>query len=375
MFFYIGNKSPFSSLNQVHERLWIDDGWYPAQIHNRKIWYKGYSTECRLKDNISNILDGYKPAGKWIVITDKYEIYHPVLRGFPVYEHEDSLTTFWLPDYTMKLYDNEQPVNNSPIIFDDAASGITDCLLENIENFFRYNELSERINMIFSAGLDTLTVWTALNHVTKDYNLFINPKIYKNVGTIDYETDLFPFLKSHFGYEVNNFYKKLNWHITGFYGERTLLREVDTAHIVANHLGVKVIDVLTENDYLYHFMRRPSSLINNHPTYKSELMVKKACYNKIFYDNQMWHLDNNFTFSPLQDIRMSKIVYRMSINDIVENQKNGTIQRKIIEKLNPDMLSILARYKNYGDMWKGFNNNFSKLEHNFRNNLVKNKGE
>ena len=64
MFFYIGEYSPIQALRKVSERLYLDEGW--NQIDN--IWYKGYSTDCILADKLSNIINGYQPAGKWCVI-------------------------------------------------------------------------------------------------------------------------------------------------------------------------------------------------------------------------------------------------------------------------------------------------------------------
>ena len=64
MFFFIGDNLPLTSLEKVENRLYLDKGW----SNTDGIWYKGYSTDCKLADNLDNILQGYQPAGKWCVI-------------------------------------------------------------------------------------------------------------------------------------------------------------------------------------------------------------------------------------------------------------------------------------------------------------------
>ena len=84
MFFFVGNESPLKALNKVHDRLYLDDGWSSTVISCEMVWYKGYSTDINLSDDISAIVShGYRPAGKWCVIVldgDNYDIL--LLEGF-----------------------------------------------------------------------------------------------------------------------------------------------------------------------------------------------------------------------------------------------------------------------------------------------------
>ena len=87
MFFYIGSTCPMQSMNKVADRLFLDNGWN----FKDNIWYKGYSVDCALADSLLDILDGYQPNGKWCVIHDEV-VYHPVLRGFPLYRYNGEQT-------------------------------------------------------------------------------------------------------------------------------------------------------------------------------------------------------------------------------------------------------------------------------------------
>lgn len=366
MFFYIGDKKPFNSLQQVYDRLYLDYGWSTSTIANKKVWYKGYSTECRLSDKISEIIEGYQPTGKWCVIDDDYQVYHPALRGFPIYEYQDQLSTFCLENFQIKVYEHDYSNLEGGLSFDQAVSQITDILVNNTDNFLKYNDV-KNLNIVFTAGLDSLTAWTVFHQVSKNYKLSVKD----NMGYRNYESDLFPYLDKLWGYQVSNFYDTHNYNVSGFYGERITFREVDTAHIVANYIKRPVMFSLRRTDYLYHFMNRPSSVVNNYPRYKDIKDVYKWCYDRIYYDYQMWHLDNNFVFCPLYDLNIAKIVYKLPLDVIIENQKNGTIQRKVIEKINPDMLSLLSEYKNSGNIWGNFDKNFEKISPLFEQQLKK----
>ena len=76
----------------------------------------------------------------------------------------------------------------------------------------------------------------------------------------------------------------------------------------------------------------------------------------------MWHIDNSMTFSPFADIRITRISYRMSISDMILNCKNGDVQRNIIRRFKPELLSLVSDYKNSGDVWANFRQNFPNIQ-------------
>jgi hypothetical protein len=193
MFFYIGNSSSILALKKVTDRLYVDEGW--NQVDN--IWYKGYSTDCILSEQLSDIINGYQPAGKWCVIHNE-KVYHPVLRGFPLYRTEDNSLTNLKFDNSTDVYYNEPiiPVVQKTISLDEASEIIGDILLENTINFYKYNKINE-MNVLYSAGLDTLTRWAVLDYHTKDYTLNIHlpnnndNTFYKRLGRLrEYDNDL-----------------------------------------------------------------------------------------------------------------------------------------------------------------------------------------
>ena len=106
-------------------------------------------------------------------------------------------------------------------------------------------------------------------------------------------------------------------------------------------------------------------------TFTDDEDLKKYLYNTIFVDYQMWHFDNNLTFTPFFDIRITDVMMQLSIDDIIINALNGTIQKDIVKRFNPQLLSILSNYKNEKDVFGNFRKNFSsiKLDDNVKVNL------
>jgi hypothetical protein len=64
-------------------------------------------------------------------------------------------------------------------------------------------------------------------------------------------------------------------------------------------------------------------------------------------------------FSPFFDIRVPQTVFSMSMDDIYLNALEGTLQKQIISRCKPKLLSIVSKYKNHGEVWENFNDNFS----------------
>lgn len=370
MFFYIGTNSPIKSLQKVDDRLYLDSGW----INDDDIWYKGYSTDCVLSENLEAIVQGYQPEGKWCLI-HKEKIYHPTLRGFPLYitADNDGLTNIKFENSSTCLYHIPSiPSVNDTISLDEAATIIGDILLENTINFYKYNDIPE-MNVLYSAGLDTLTSWAVLDHYTKDYTLTAYvPKdsdntLYKFLGRVrEYESDLIDKVSDdYWGYDVSSFYKKINWYLTGYYAEMIQFRDGEAINSLANYQGKRIDELASKDDYLYWFLKRPvvvSKYKDSMIEYQDEKELKDFLYGTIYYDHQMWHLDNNMTFSPFFDIRIPNTMMRLSIEDITKNCTTGSIQRKIVERFNPQFLSLLSDYKNEKDVWGNFKKNWANIK-------------
>jgi len=364
MFFYIGPDCPIESVTKVADNLFLDKGWKVQNINNMNYWYKGYSMECVLDQHVDSIIQGYKPNGKYAIISEAGEIFHPVLRGFPIYTDTDKIkTNIPLPKLVDHHYDTHKIKKTTTITLEEASYQINQVLRENVVNFFKFNKI-EKLNVLFSAGIDTLTVWSIVDHLNYDYNLHIHvAKINNRFGVKqEYQSDLIDMCREKFwGYKMTSCFNEENWYITGFYSERMQLREVTQGHTIANYVGKKLHEIPNKQNYLYFFLQRPSNRLNNQPTFVDEQDVFDWCNQSIFNDYQMWHIDNNYHFSPFNDIRITEIVNQLSLDDIVHNALNATIQKNIIKYNRPDFLTLLSDYKNEGNIWSNYKKNFSKI--------------
>ena len=367
MFFYIGKESPITSLTQVQENLFLDQGWNESN----GIWYKGYSTECKLKDSLTDIIDGYQPTGKWCVIVNN-QVYYPKLRGFPVYVNGDQKTNLKLVGYEPEFYKVVQLPEMEPALsLDEASILIGDILVENTKNLYKYNDVSD-MTSLFSAGLDTLTAWVVLDQVTQNYNFSLyTPTIDDLVdlrsfnGTRrNYSSDLLDKVDDdYWGYFHANFYEELNWNITGYYAEVYTYRDGVAINAIANHHGKRIDELADETDYLYWFLKRPNIVEqykDSKMKFENDHELKKFLWETIWYDHQMWHLDNNINFSPFADLRIPTVMNRMSVKDITHNCISGQLQRNIINRFRPDLMCLLSDYKNSQDIWKNFRENFNE---------------
>jgi hypothetical protein len=354
-------------MKKVEYNLFLDDGWTTVLKENGKLYYKGYSTECSLEESLDKIIkENYTPAGKWCVIYDN-QIFHPKMRGYPLYRLDNGFTN--IPGLSDQVISSEANVtlNEPTISLDKASEIIGEILIDNTLKFLSYNKVT-KLNVLFSMGLDSLTTWTIVDHLIKDYNLHISvPRPGKIMNFMGREREYTHKLIEHldkycWGYKMTSLYKDKNYYTTGFYSERIQLREVTNGHAIAKFYKTELHKMVNKNDYLYYFLQRPNTKVNTCDIeFQSEQDCKNYCFNSIFHDYQMWHIDQNFHFSPFYDIRIAETCYRLSLEDIVKNAANGIIQRKIIEKYNPQLLSLLSDYKNEGPIYKNFNKNWSKI--------------
>ncbi len=293
------------------------------------------------------------------------------MRGFPIYQFNNILTNLKLDGFSILVYPTPEPDDySSDLTIEQASTLIGDILVENTRNLYKYNNLSD-ITVLFSAGLDTLTAWAAADQVTKNYTLSIHVPTIKDKTFLEtmgaereYASDLMDKITTdYWGYRHACFYKEANWNITGYYAEVYTYRDGAAINAIANYHGKRIDELATENDYLYWFLKRPN-IVEKHRNsileFSGEVDLKKFLWSTIWYDHQMWHLDNNLAFSPFADLRIPNIVNRMSISDIAKNAVSGQIQKNIVKRFRPDLLCLLSDYKNEKAVWANFRKNFDQ---------------
>lgn len=342
MFFYIGNSC--NLLNKVSDNLFLDDGW--KVIDN--IYFKGYSTDCVLKNSIYDIVNGYEPNGIYCVIKDN-KVYHSKRVSFPIYSNGDYITN--LESNNSFISNIGKYVPTKSYTLSQAVSIIKEILIENTICFLKYNNIE--LNLKVTGGIDSVTLLSILEFLNVPYHLHMTGRDYTATTQhewlkidSDYQSNLIDVArKRYWGYYIYDFKKQENWLITGYMGDEALLRGPHQIFRIANYHGKTIKDIIKENQYHYYYFQRSKNgyyldLMQEIKNYKVDI------FQNFINDFQFWHLDNNYGFSPYDDVRILETVLGMSDTNILLNGLDAVIQKQIIDETTPYALSLLDDYKN-----------------------------
>jgi hypothetical protein len=330
MFYYIGNECKL--LDQVDTGLFLDKGW---SQHN-SAWYKGYSTECNLSENIDNILNGYKPIGIWCVIAlvdGAYKVYHPELHNFPSNEFTNLYNTI----ETGNLLELNNTINNMDVVVDNVVSTLVDVC----QGYTKNN--SDILNIWCTGGLDSVLLLAICEKANIPYNLYAHKSSFSS--HVEYESNLTKHVKREFSnYTFLSLFANKTILATGYGGDNYFCRHPVQINMLANSLGTTLLDVVKKHHYVYPYIGR-QNLENDTPSLTEEEVKKRLLYQiQIWYS--VWHIDNTITFTPYQNIDLFKMILTLPIHELIDASLDGTIQKKAIEKCNPDFLQLIDQQKN-----------------------------
>jgi hypothetical protein len=145
-------------------------------------------------------------------------------------------------------------------------------LKENIQNILDNNKLGKP-KLMFSGGVDSLSLWAILDSMTGDYILHANDPDFEALSKVDAQTAFKMFnkieraytnsfieqiSKKYWGYELTGINHTPTAHIVGFWGDEIMLRNPDHIDILAKHKGTtavpthcwKVIYIKKTNEYM-----------------------------------------------------------------------------------------------------------------------------
>lgn len=351
MFFYIGKNCEL--LVQVDDNLYLDKGW----SKKGNVYYKGYSCECSIGESIDDIIHGYKPNGIWAVIYNNH-VYHSTLRGFPLYQKDKDFTNIPnLENFNIVYDDLNWTLDYNELSIVEVTEKVLSVLTENINGFAKFN--NEKLKILLTGGLDSTVVW-ALAKDLQGIELVKTPH-----KTRTYTSDLINHLnKNHWAYNIIDIIDKKVFNLTGFSAEVMTMRGYDVFNMLCQKNQTNLYDILDENDYMYHFLHRKK--LKQHLSEKVKVLEdwRLSLLKTLEVDYYIWHLDNNFHFVPFYDKRIPEICVRLSYNNLLENCRNGIIEREIIKKINPKFLSLISQYKNYGNVFENLDKNFKTINNN-----------
>ena len=388
MFFHVSktaqNNFPYNHITENFV-ISLDEGWHQTtDQHGNKIWYKGYLDQGRLADHAVEIGDQEEPkySGNFCVIkvfdqglilrTDK-------LRSFPIwYDAVQGLTnlrqlkeTFWTDSYVMlandfsiihSKYDAIGPIDDRALSLDSVVTEIDRILDQKVQDFIV--QQTQPIRIFLSGGVDTALVYSYIQKHTNNYEL---------VPYTHIDFDYF-YLKNHYtlsqlwGYTQIHHWKEPCVLATGALGDEFTARSPVTANLLLLHHRLSIPELLASDygnclhsEYYsnpeYHRLWAEQQQNYLHKSLKDT--IYECCHHNI-NDWQHWHFGNTLTWTPLRDLSIFKLIARLPIDELKQQIMNSVIQRRLITKNNPEILTYLSTKKNSANSFENLTNLYCK---------------
>jgi hypothetical protein len=346
MFFYLGKtfKDNYPNHTTLPNGLCLstDDGWH---LHGSTIT-KGYCLQNNKGNYCSFICD-----------TETVKIAHDDTRGFPLYYDENGLSN--LEDLSQRIWADanniciQQNMNVTydvkKLIFDKQSytdDQVIDLIDESLHRQFKefVNKNTLPIKIFLSGGIDSLLMWSYLDHYTQDYEL------------VDYEYLKYtPFwiknakhLKSkYWAYKQIHLWDEPCVLVTGSHGDEYMMRGPACSSKLLKYLGYDILDEVTPDQYMYAYLTKPKNIeaINNSIKYTKKDCFSQ-CLNMMANDHQHWHIEKTLTFTPMKDLDILRLVMQSSPEQILAQAIDATISKQLVQRLDPRKLTHLAKYKN-----------------------------
>lgn len=401
----------FKKVNDVYVSL--DPGWTHKIRDNYEVFFKGYCDDSDIETIISDAINNpctthhgsyclilivnnevivshsyTRPFYLWVynINTDKYKItnlpYEQYSTQYPfiVWENENYLYTklakksenqtyvhshqilkisdtdasfFEYNPYTIDEIDNK-------ISLQECVDYIHEILKDKATQFGSLIE-SKQVKMYLSGGLDTMLVYSYIKEHVKQDNFEFGEH---------FERD--EFVDKNLAYLNNTFthYQSIYLHYwntptvfaTGGGGEEFLFKEFYATALWSAWKGIDFIKLLQskkDNFYRKYYYQRPGAqkvfnalllqqdkIREMFPTYHSLCQyIIKLKLNEF----QHWHLSNTLTWTPLNDVRITKLILRLHDDDILNHFMYNTIEFGLFNKTDPTLKSYISNFKNFND--------------------------
>ena len=295
---------------------------------------------------------------------------HDEERSFPLWWDSTTASLTNMPSTAMRIWADEQieirnlkceiakvnhvqTVEPGTVTVDQAAEQIID---RTVHRFDLINsEFSCPKRLFLTGGMDTATLlalstWSepfeSVDYEHFEYDWFTN----NNLPIIQSINDNWGYLQIH------------HWRTptvlaTGGCGDEFFMRgpgalakyfawhDIDFVELLQSRAGYHVEYYLKDKNqkvfYNYYDQRR--SLRKSLPTYPH--LVNEIVNNNL-NDHQHWHLGNTLTFTPFKDIEITRIVLRLSLEDMIEHAIDAVVNRRIIQRIKPSILDCVSTSKN-----------------------------
>jgi hypothetical protein len=106
--------------------------------------------------------------------------------------------------------------------------------------------------------------------------------------------------------------------------------------------------------YHHHYFAKYSSLWKENWQSRDQLRTKYASVadlnrqilNILVNDHQHWHLGNTATWTPFNDIEITRILLQCRTQDLLPQFLDGQLTKRLISHYDPSALGLISHYKN-----------------------------
>jgi hypothetical protein len=346
-----------------------DHGWKRFETTDGAIFAKGYA------DNISldKLVDQFDQANNYhgnfclVKIGNDIQITHNKYRSFPLIYHSSGITNLYTDSGT-QIWANQQlkvdslwqsNISYGPallptigsITLAQAIDQIFELLVRDIKQLV--TTYRPKIKLFCSGGVDTTLLYALFHHINYPVELVIEEHWESDYFSINNQTELNKF----WGYSQLHHWNSPTWLATGSCGDEYFLRGPAVIAMITAWHDINFSEILeaSSNHYHYHHFSKYHAMWNNTWLNKHKLKQDYPLIDDLYVqvlnvlsnDHQHWHLGNTITYTPFNNLDIAKILLQVDINDLMLQFTDASITKSLIQKVDPELCSIVSTFKNY----------------------------
>jgi hypothetical protein len=378
MFFSVGLTAQENFSHHYHLGNFVistDAGWHELEFDSHQVLYKGYADSAPLHNLTEQIIAEQEPQilGNFCLFdydcqNNTIQIRTDRFRSFPIWIESGVQVTNIVPLNHTAWSDSRIKINKDMTVeeskfdligdidtsFVDASQALHDIdkiLQAKTQHFVEHNKLPIRVHL--SGGVDSLLVYSYLQKYTDNYELVKCAHVdydqfwLKNSGTLK---------KNFWGYSQIHHWLDPCVLISGAPGDEFMLRSPTTADLFLKLQNLNMIDLLSQPKWqaclhhTYFNLHKHRDIFVNQatPKWTREQMIWNLC-NIVVNDWQHWHLGNTLTWTPLRDLEIAKILFRLPAEQALGQIMNSDLSRALIENNCPGLSASISDQKNSGN--------------------------
>jgi hypothetical protein len=368
----------YSKFYQIKNYILSTDlGWKEIQGLHGKIIYKGYA-DVNLENFLKNCYpaNNEMPNGSFTAIMETAStiyIKHDRSRSYPIFIDDDRSkctnltrhkTIIWPDTYVFidcdsdiiktKYVENEFE-KKQDVSFNETCDSILSLLNKNINHFASNHNMP--IKVVPTGGVDsTLLIgllkhnnldFEIINYEHKDWTYFYKKNrlaVSENIGNM-------LFIKIGHTWGTKPTVLANGWH-----GDQHFFRDYLPLAVLckAKNIDLPGQAQKYKGAYAHQFiLDEMNDRQEQHEQITKNIIDVSSAYKKIFEiiiaSFQCWHFEETIYWSPFKNIEITKSILQMSDKDIIDNAFMASVQKKLIEKVDPNLLDVITNQKNFFD--------------------------